>query len=220
MSKSSKISILIPIKRNSQRVPAKNFRIFGDVPLWEHTIRKLGNFQVFVDTDDYELLDNLKKYDNVVGYIRDPGLVGDKTSVCDLIRNWIERHNPVGDLFQIHVTSPFLNSGTIEKASRYLETYDSVVSCNQYKSRFWFGEKPVNHDPENLIQTQDLFPVLEENSLFYGFKKSVGSEGKRIGKNPFFFVSQKEESLDIDTESDWDECVKILNSNKNKERQK
>lgn len=218
MLKSSKISILIPIKKNSQRVPEKNFRIFGDVPLWEHTIRKLLQFQVFVDTDDQNLIDSMKKYENVTAYQRDDNLVGDKVSVCSLIQNWIERFNPSGNLFQIHVTSPFLDPDTILTASGYLDSFDSVVSCNQYRSRFWHNGIAVNHDPKNLIQTQDLIPVLEENSLFYGFKNFIGASGRRIGDNPYFFVSRKEESLDIDTESDWDECVKMLNLIKNKER--
>ena len=44
-------TIFIPIKHNSQRVPNKNFRLFEGKPFWEHTVDKLKNFKVYVDTD-------------------------------------------------------------------------------------------------------------------------------------------------------------------------
>ena len=49
--------IYIPIKENSQRVPQKNFREFNGKPLWEHTIDKLKDFEVVVDTDSQEIFD-------------------------------------------------------------------------------------------------------------------------------------------------------------------
>ena len=48
--------IYIPIKQNSQRVPQKNFREFNGKPLWEHTIDKLKDFEVVVDTDSEEII--------------------------------------------------------------------------------------------------------------------------------------------------------------------
>ena len=62
------ISILIPIKKISQRTPNKNYRDFNGVPLWEHTIRKFEHFNVFVDTDDSDLILELKKYRHVTAY--------------------------------------------------------------------------------------------------------------------------------------------------------
>ena len=48
--------IYIPIKENSQRVPQKNFREFHGKPLWEHTIDKLKDFQVVIDTDSDDII--------------------------------------------------------------------------------------------------------------------------------------------------------------------
>ena len=45
------MKIFIPIKEISQRVPKKNFRLFDGAPLYKHTLYKLKDFEVYVDTD-------------------------------------------------------------------------------------------------------------------------------------------------------------------------
>tara|TARA_R110000851_G_scaffold70199_1_gene156723 strand:- start:154 stop:384 length:231 start_codon:yes stop_codon:yes gene_type:complete len=70
--------------------------------------------------------------------------------------------------------------------------------------------EPVNHNPNILIQTQDLDPLYEENSLFYGFTKAIAESGKRVGKSPMLYETDQVESMDIDTEEDWSECLKII----------
>ena len=64
---------------------------------------------------------------------------------------------------------------------------------------------PLNHDLDNLIRTQDLDPLFEENSLFYIFsKKSFNDSGKkRIGLRPMLFNTDKIESVDIDEPEDF-----------------
>ena len=79
-------NIFIPIKEHSERVPNKNFRLFGDKPLYQHTIDKLSDFNVFVDTDSIHLKNELlKRYTNVQVNMRRKDLVGDKISVCDIM---------------------------------------------------------------------------------------------------------------------------------------
>ena len=90
--------------------------------------------------------------------------------------------------------------------------YDSVVSCNLHQTRFWrkeaYGYCPVNHNPAKLEQTQDLPAFYEENSAFYIFKPPVLlKHGNRIGQNPYFFVLNEPENLDIDTEEDWNNII-------------
>jgi CMP-N-acetylneuraminic acid synthetase len=66
----------------------------------------------------------------------------------------------------------------------------------------------VNHDPANLIRTQDLEPWFEENSNLYLFTRdSFAKTGARIGESPMMFESRKFESIDIDTPEDWDFAV-------------
>lgn len=213
--------IFIPIKEASQRVPKKNFRSFGGKPLYEHTLCKLKNFKVYVDTDSDKILDNIKnnpKLSHVTGYKRDENLTGHEIPVCALIESFAKREKIQEPICQIHVTSPFLEPSTIIEAQQILEEgYDSVVSCTKLHTRLWkkenYGMCPVNHNPMRLEQTQDLPALYEENSLFYMFKPEVVIRtGNRIGNTPYFFETQFPEHVDIDTEEDWEMVVLIEGS--------
>ena len=208
------MKIFIPIKEVSQRVPKKNFRLFNGLPLYKHALYKLKDFEVYVDSDSEEILKQIKEDENlshVVGYKRDPSLVGHEVPVCDLIRYFVYTYCESNEIVcQTHVTSPFLNVETLTNAvSIFEDGYDSVVSCNSLKTRLWKEEKygmcPVNHNPMKLEQTQDLPTYYEENSLFYMFYSDIILKtGNRIGINPCFCVTKFPENLDIDTEDDWE----------------
>ena len=211
--------LFIPIKKESQRVPLKNFRKFNGIPLYKHCLYKLDKFEVFVDTDSEEIINECivdQNLNHVTAFKRKDSLVGHDISVCDLISNFIRRHNIVDKaICQVHVTSPFLKTEALDLASSKLnEGYDSVVSCNEYKNRLWrkesYGYCPINHNPLRLEQTQDLPCYFEENSLFYIFNSShFLKTNTRIGVNPFFYICNYPENVDIDTEDDWD-LVKTL----------
>ncbi|MDA0990777.1 MAG: acylneuraminate cytidylyltransferase family protein, partial [Verrucomicrobia bacterium] len=112
-----------------------------------------------------------------------------------------------GDIYlQTHATNPLLKSETLAQGLKLFvdgeETYDSLLAVNRFQSRFYTSDgEPVNHDPENLIPTQDLEPVYEENSCLYVFtKESFAKKNRRIGLNPRMFPTPKIESIDIDDE--------------------
>ncbi len=213
--------IYIPIKENSQRVPKKNFREFDGKPLWEHTIDKLKDFQVVVDTDSHDIMMGCLKKPWVIAYWRPSELRGDDVSVVDLIKNYFCKTIAGTDytdddwICQIHVTSPFLKVEHLESLKEEIKDskYDSIFSVDVIQNRFWrdeeYGLTPINHNPMLLEQTQDLPKYYMENSYLYLFKKSVLKYGNRIGKNPKVLPIQFPYNLDIDTEQDWN-LVKTL----------
>ena len=104
------------------------------------------------------------------------------------------------------MANPFLSENTIIKAVKQYNTKKlPVFSANLIKSRLYDQNiYPINHDIKHLIQTQDLPPIYEENSCFYIFKKAEFLVNKsRIFKNSLPYVINKIESIDIDTEEDW-----------------
>jgi CMP-N-acetylneuraminic acid synthetase len=111
-----------------------------------------------------------------------------------------------------HATNPLLSSATIRKAlALFDEKYllgeaDSLFSVNKVQTRFYKADSsPVNHDPANLIPTQDLEPWFEENSNLYIFTADSFAHSKaRIGTSPVLFETPALESLDIDTPDDWE----------------
>ena len=213
--------IFIPIKHNSQRVHRKNFRFFGTEPLFKRTLLKYKNHDVYVDTDSQEIFDSVredKRLTHVNVYDRSKNLRGDQVSVCELIKDFIIRFKINKPITQIHVTSPFLEEKTLLDAQKHMQSCDSVVSCNTHNSRLWrkenYGFVPVNHNPVKMEQTQDLPTIYEENSAFYIFRPEVIlSYGSRIGRQPHFYPIDKKQSIDIDTEEDWQLAIGELNEN-------
>ena len=73
---------------------------------------------------------------------------------------------PAPYFLQTHTTNPLLRPETVERAIQAffegLPNYDSLFSVTRRNARFWTDNgKPLNHDPENLLRTQDLTPVFE-----------------------------------------------------------
>ena len=59
-----------------------------------------------------------------------------------------------------------------------------------------------------MIPTQELEPWFEENSNLYIFSEdSFSKSNARIGVNPVMYETPLIESIDIDTEADWDLAV-------------
>ena len=111
-----------------------------------------------------------------------------------------------------HTTNPFLEKETIIEAiksfcdAKEKNNSDSLFSVNKVQTRFYLKDgHPVNHDPNNLVPTQDLEPWFEENSNLYLFTKdSFIKTRARIGLNPMMIETKKVESIDIDTPEDWE----------------
>jgi len=152
------------------------------------------------------------KYDSKT-LIRKRGeeICGDQVSMNTILAD--DLNNTYADLYLMtHTTNPLLTKETIEKAISLFEehvtggAYDSIFSVNKIQTRFYRANgSPVNHDPKNLLQTQDLEPWYEENSNLYLFSKdSFAKTNARIGENPFLFETPPLESCDIDTPSDWE----------------
>ena len=86
-----------------------------------------------------------------------------------------------------------------------MNTADSLFGVTKFQTRFYKKDgAPINHDPNNLIRTQDLEPWYEENSCIYIFgKASFASTKARIGRTPLLFEIPKLEAIDIDEKEDW-----------------
>jgi len=216
-----KVFYFIPIKKHSQRLPGKNFKILKNKPLYSYIIDTISiadkTNRIYIDTDADEILETYKNQHNINTYKRNHSLTGDDVSMNSLISNFIEKFNLDNDsiVCQLHVTNPFISYNTLSDAIKKIGSYDSIISCNIIQNRLWIKQnsqyQPLNHDPSCLIQTQDLPYIYQENSCFYiftveGFKK----QKNRIGINPFFYPIDFPENTDIDNMSDWYLAEKIL----------
>jgi CMP-N-acetylneuraminic acid synthetase len=206
---------ILPIKSHSERVPGKNFKILGDKPLYCWIVRTLlevreiSGLVIDTDSDDRELW-RLADNPKVKIKKRSPNLVGDCVSMNVIIWDYVASASET-EFIMTHVTNPFLSIETITSAIKeYLvqkqNGYDSLFSVSPIQGRlFNSGGLPLNHDPLNLVRTQDLDTILLENSCLYLFDKASFTKNRaRIGSKPFLFPIPTLDSIDIDTREEWD----------------
>ncbi|MCP4039920.1 MAG: acylneuraminate cytidylyltransferase family protein, partial [bacterium] len=78
-------------------------------------------------------------------------------------------------------------------------------SVNRFQTRFYREDaSAVNHDPGQLLRTQDLEVWYEENSNLYVFdRESFARTQARIGSEPRMFETPLHEAVDIDDAASW-----------------
>ncbi len=212
-----KVVALMPMKANSERVRGKNFRDFGGKPLFRWMLDTLKSVSaidaVVINTDAREILaaNGLIGDERVIIRNRKAEICGDFVSMNAIIDNDIQ--NIDADIYLMtHTTNPLLSKKSVEAAISQFKTAlksgkaDSLFTVNKVQERFYDADvNALNHDPNNLVRTQDLAPWYLENSNLYLFTKESFTRTKaRIGKNPIMLETAPFESTDIDTPDDWD----------------
>ncbi len=204
------VTALLPIKEHSARVTGKNFRDFSGKPLYYHIIHTLAQTyavdEILVNTDSTRVINEASTLSPKVRVIERPKeLCGDFVSTNKIFAYDLSKST--ADIYvQTHATNPLLKAETIAKALSVFiekeEEHDSLFGVSEYHSRFYSSDgEPINHDPDELIRTQDLPPLYEENSCIYIFTKdSFKKTSRRIGTKPYMFVTPRIESIDIDDE--------------------
>ena len=215
------ICAIIPIKHLSERVPGKNYRLFNNIPLFQIILDTLVQSKyinhIIIDTNS-EIVKNiiLDKYcnNNITIYDRPENISSGDTPVNFLLENVINELNLNYDFyFQTHTTNPLLSIETIDNSIEIFikneKKFDSLFSVKEIKSRFYTINDnnricPLNHNIKELLPTQNLKPIYEENSCIYIFTKDVLFKNHhRIGNNPYMYLMTDLESQDIDTENDF-----------------
>lgn len=219
-STSLRIVALLPMKAHSARVSGKNFRMFAGKPLFRWILDTLLAVeeidQIVINTDARQkLADNgLSESERVLIRDRKPEICGDLVSMNLVLADDVA--NVSADLYLMtHTTNPLLSAQTIRhaiaalKAGREERQADSLFTVNKFQTRFYRADgSAINHDPANLIPTQDLEPWYEENSNLYLFTRASFTRTQaRIGQHPIMLESPRFESIDIDTPEDWDFAV-------------
>lgn len=215
-----KIIALLPMKVNSERVKGKNFKDFNGKPLFKWVLDTLLAVpeidQVVINTDARHILtqNGLIESDRVLIRNRKPEICGDMTSMNLIIEDDVS-HTDADIYLMTHTTNPLLSTQTVQQALMAFQAknnnheVDSLFTVDKIQTRFYTVDAcAVNHDPNQLVRTQNLEPWFEENSNLYIFTKdSFTTTQARIGRNPMMFETPKFESIDIDTPDDWDFAV-------------
>lgn len=208
------VTAFVAAKGHSSRVPRKNMRDFGGRPLFHQILDTLTRAelvsQVVLDSDSDEILDSARGAFADIELIRRPEeLCGDDVPMNHLILNAC-RVTGVDVILQTHATSPLLRPSSIDEAIRTFRgdaTTTSLFSVTAMQTRlYWQDLRPINHDPAELLPTQDLPVVYEENSNIYIVEtEALERCGHRVTDQTMAFVmTDPLETIDIDNESDFE----------------
>jgi CMP-N-acetylneuraminic acid synthetase len=209
----TRIAAFVPMRHDSERVKGKNYRPLGGRPLYHHIVSSLLACpqidEVVIDTDSLLITEEAESAFPEVRVLQRPEhLLGGDVPMNDVLLNDIEQVD--ADLYvQTHSTNPLLKTETIQEAlEAFLKArnlHDSLFTVTPLHTRLWTREGgAINHDPKVLLRTQDLPPVMEENSCLYVFDgTTLQRRGNRIGERPLLYPIDPHEAWDIDDELDW-----------------
>jgi len=224
-----KLSIVLPIRKGSQRVKNKNIRPFSKegkslTELKITELLKIKNVDEIVITSNYEeAIEQVEAIANDDPRIKIDRRAEHLCSSTTIVKELIEYMPTItkGEhILWLHVTSPFVKAEDYEKAiEEYFEAlkngYDSIMSVTEIRNFLWSDKsKKIINAPksENIwIQTQDLEPLYEINHAFYiNSRKNYLEMSNRIGKNPFLYKLKGSKIIDIDYEDDFELARKIF----------
>ena len=107
------------------------------------------------------------------------------------------------------VTAPLIKTKTyydfINRFTNSKDIHDSMLTATYVKDHMWLEGKPINYDPINAPNTQDLPDIMK---LTYGIniisKENMIKCKNVVGKTPTFYLVEGIETIDIDTPLDFE----------------
>lgn len=224
-----KILAVVPARGGSKRVPGKNYRLLGGKPLINWSIDVAKNIpeicDVLVSTDDEIIAEISQQAGALVPWLRPTKLATDNASSVDVVLHaldWYEEQNGVIDgVLLLQPTSPFRTLGTTRKAIQlYKENkHLPVLGVSPTDAHPMWALKVENNKIMPFMcgdgfkmRSQDLPEAYIVNGAIYLISpEQLRSEHAFITKNTIPLVVEcAKESLDIDTEWDWNIATFIV----------
>jgi pseudaminic acid cytidylyltransferase len=211
---------IIPARGGSKRIPRKNVRKFGGVPMISFAIKaakESGLFErVVVSTDDPEIVEVAIDYGADVPFLRPAHLADDNTSTVPVIVHALgECERPSGNydwVCCIYPAVPFIEVDDLVAARELairtgapycfpVTDYPSPVQRALLRSDDGIMEPMY---PENeLVRTQDLEVAYRDAGQFYWGRRDAWITTPRIHSAGAGLVIPNWRVVDIDTPDDW-----------------
>ena len=215
-----KITAIVPVKGNSERVKNKNTRKFADTNLLAlklNHLKKVKNLDdVVVSSENNDILDYVDKQ-GFKTHKRDKFY---STSSVPMSEVYKYLATEIGSeiIAWINITNPLADSNFyINAINKYKEMdhkkYDCLLSAFELRENFYYEEKPINFEPSPWPRSQDLTPLYSLSFVINILQRQQMIDwGSCVGKKPFFFIGDKISSWDIDDMTDFEFCEFIFKS--------
>jgi len=216
---------IIPARGGSKRLPQKNIKILGEIPLLAHSIlyaqaNKEIIDEIYVSTDDNEIKKIALEFGAKV-IDRPQNISGDTEPTVSALKNALEQiDEPVENVVLLQATNPLRPQNLLNEAFAFYqkEKCDSLftVSRNHQKFGKIADNKFIPYNYEIGQRSQDLAPLFFENGLLYITKAALILNNIIISENAFpFEINHIFAEVDIDTQEDFDYAEYLLSKNKN-----
>lgn len=206
-----KIKALVAVRSGSERVLNKNLRPFAGSNLLELKLRQLKSIKeldgIIVNSNDDRMLEIADKL-GVETVKREPLYATSSVSMSDVYKNMAENFN-ADIVMYANVTNPLVNTESyingIKTFREIRDRFDSLNSAHLIKEFMFLDNKPINYDLEHQPRSQDLPNIYALNFAFSILsKEDMIKYTNVIGRTPYMYELTESESVDIDTEFDFE----------------
>lgn len=213
---------VIPARGGSKRIPRKNIKPFGGLPMIAWSIKVALQSQCFdriiVSTDDAEIAQLAQTYGAEVPFVRPPKLSDDHTGTIPVIAHAIDwqNHNgePAHQVCCIYATAPFVRAEDLQRGLQTLETTGAEYALSVTSYAFPI-QRAVRITPEQRLEmfhpeyfgtrSQDLPGAWHDAGQFYWGKAQAWLQGRPLLSRDAAPVQLPRHRVqDIDTPEDWE----------------
>ena len=214
-----KVLAIIPARQGSKRLPGKNRKLLGGIPLVVWAINSLKQIpeitDILVSTDDPEVIKIANQHSVLAPWIRPEHLSSDEASSIEVTLHaldWYQKNiEEVDGVMLIQPTSPFRTTKSILAALAEFKSYESVVTVSSRNSNpRWSFHLESDFLVKPGRESRELY---ELNGLIYLCTPKFLFEYRTFitDKTRGLIISSEKESLDIDTQEDFDLAEIYLN---------
>jgi len=219
--------LIIPARSGSKRIPGKNLKEIGGLPMLAHPISNALKSQIFddlyVSTDSERVASVARKYGAETPFIRSADLADDFTPTIPVIRDAISKiHHirPSDYVCCIYPTSIFLNPQILIDSKSELNLLDNgqfLVSITSFdypiqRALFRNDNNQVNFlNPEfSQTRSQDLKESFHDAAQFYWATAETWATANNVFTNARGLYINRNTIQDIDTMEDFERADKLL----------
>jgi len=226
---------VIPARGGSQRIPRKNIKPFGGLPMIAWSIRAAIASHCFdriiVTTDDKEIAHVAQTYGAEAPFMRPANLSDHHTGTIPVVAHaiaWINAHGQTTDaVCCIYATAPFIQANDLQRGYHIMQSSgaDYAFSVTSYAFpiqraiRITANERVQMFQPEHFsTRSQDLVEAWHDAGQFYW-----GHAQAWLAEKPIFTEDAAPVHIpryrvqDIDTPEDWERAQwmhKMMNEHK------
>ncbi len=210
---------VIPARSGSKRIPDKNIKYLGGMPLIAHTIRaaldakRIG--RTIISTDSERIAKIAREWGGDVPFLRPAKIAGDTSPAIETILHALKMVEQsscrVDAVVLLQPTSPLRTAAHIDAAVDLFESSgaDTVTSVRELSEHpYWCwtireGDfQPYFSKAHMSMGRESLPPAFIENGAIFLIKRSVITENAIYGHKVVPYLMNQESSLDIDTLDD------------------